>query len=101
VQASNIQLSTGGHDHHFDRGSAWVVDHIILMCKRMGVAIEAREMELHAFLASLEANKKKGSDVGNQFDVEDVEEMVGKRRGRECNLMVGHYQDYFLECKGT
>ena len=27
-------LSNDGHDHHFDRGSAWFIDHIIPMCKR-------------------------------------------------------------------
>jgi len=42
------------------------------MCKRMGLAVEGREMELLAFLASLEANKKSGSYVDDQFDVEEV-----------------------------
>ena len=64
-----------GRGHNFDRGSAWVLYHIIPMCKRMGLAIEGREMELLAFLASLEANKK----VRNQVDVQfDVAEAVGK-----------------------
>jgi len=52
-------------------GSAWVMDYIIPMCKRMGLAIEVREMELLAFLASLEANKKI-NQVDNQFDAEEV-----------------------------
>ena len=63
--------SNGGYDHHFDRGSAWVMDHIVPMCKRMGLAIEGREMELLAFLASLEANKKVTNQVDDQFDVEE------------------------------
>jgi len=64
VQASDKAcLSYEGHDHNFDRVSAWVMDHIIHMCKRMGLAIEGREMELLACLASLEANKE--SHVGD------------------------------------
>ena len=47
------------------------MDYIIPMCKRMGLAIEVREMELLAFLASLEANKKI-NQVDNQFDAEEV-----------------------------
>ena len=53
-------------------GLARVMDRIIPICKRMGLAIEGREMELLAFLASLEANKKKGGHVGNQSNVEEV-----------------------------
>ena len=68
-------LSNDGDDHNFERGSAWFMDHIIPMCNRMGLAIEGREMELLAFLASQEANKK----VRNQVDVQfDVAEAVGK-----------------------
>ena len=60
-------------EHHFlvmamiiilTGGQAWVLDHIIPMCKRMCLAIEGRETELLAFLASFEANKK----VRNQVD---------------------------------
>lgn len=61
VHASDkAPLSNDGHDHNFDRGSGWVMDHIIPMCKRMGLGIEGREMELLAFLASLEPTRKRG-----------------------------------------
>jgi len=78
VQVSgSAPLPTDGHNHNFDRGSAWVLDHIIPMCKRMGLAIEGRETELLAFLASLEVYKK----VRNQVDVQhEVEEVAGGRR---------------------
>jgi len=36
----------------------------------MGLAIEGREMELLAFLPSLEANKKVRNQVDDQFHVE-------------------------------
>ena len=48
------------------------MDHIIPMCKRMGLAIEGRETELFAFLASLEANKKIRSQADDQFGVEEA-----------------------------
>jgi len=38
-------------------GSAWVLERIVFFCKKMGLAIEGREMELLSFLASLEANR--------------------------------------------
>jgi len=68
-------LSNGGNDHFYNRGLACVMDHIIPMCKRMGLAIEGRETELFAFLASLEANKKIRSQAVDQFG---VDEAVGK-----------------------
>ena len=47
MQASDkTPLSDGGHDHNFNKGSAWVMDHIIPMCKRMAPAIEGKEMAL-------------------------------------------------------
>ena len=65
VQVSGrAPLPNDGHNHNFDKGSAGVLDHIIPMCKRMGLAIEGRETELLAFLASLEVNKM----VRNQVD---------------------------------
>jgi len=51
-------------------------------------------MELLAFLASLEANKKNRNHVDAQFDVEEV---VGKRMLFDG----GHSKDYFLECEET
>ena len=65
-------LSNGGNDNFYNRGSAWVMDHIIPLCKRMGLAIEGRETELLAFLASLEANKKIRSQADDQFGVEEA-----------------------------
>jgi len=50
-------------------GSTWVLDRIIFFCKKMGLSIEGREMELLSFLASLEVNRMKGDLV--------VEEGVG------------------------
>ena len=44
-------LPIGGNDHLHDRGSVWVLDHIIPTCKSMGLAIEGRESELLAFFA--------------------------------------------------
>jgi len=82
VQASDKSpLSDGGHDHNFNKGLAWVMDYIILMCKRMELAIEGREIKLLAFLASLEANKKTRNQVDDQFDV------GGSGWGRDCYLM--------------
>ena len=73
VQASGIApLPNDGHDHNFDRGLTWVLDHIIPMCKRMCLAIEGRETELLAFLTSLEANKKVRNQVDDQFEVEEA-----------------------------
>ena len=63
------QPSNGSNGHLYDRGSAWVLDHIIPMCKRMGLGIEGRETELLAFLASLEANKTIRSQADDQFGV--------------------------------
>jgi len=44
-------------------GSTWVLDRIISFCKRMGLSIEGRELELLSFLGSLEANRIKGDHV--------------------------------------
>ena len=51
-------------------GSTWVLERIIFSCKKMGLSIEGREMELLSFLASLEANRMKGDLV--------VEEAMGE-----------------------
>jgi len=40
---------------------SWVLDRIIFFCKRMGLAIKGREMELLSFLASLESFSTKGN----------------------------------------
>jgi len=41
AQASyKAPLLNDGHDHNFDRGSAWVMDHIVPMCNRMGLVME-------------------------------------------------------------
>uniref|UniRef100_A0A7C9EAQ4 Uncharacterized protein n=1 Tax=Opuntia streptacantha TaxID=393608 RepID=A0A7C9EAQ4_OPUST len=44
-------------------GSTWVLDRIISFCKRMGLSIEGRELELLSFLGSLEANRLKGDHM--------------------------------------
>jgi len=49
--------------------SPWVLDRIIFFCKKMGLAIEGREMELLSFLASLETNRMRYDHL--------VEESVG------------------------
>jgi len=36
---------------------------MIFFCKKMGLAIEGREIELLSFLASLEANRMKGDQL--------------------------------------
>jgi len=58
------------------QSSSWVLDRFILFCKRIGLAIEGREMELLSFLASLESIRAKD----NHF----VDEMgrVQEERGR-------------------
>ena len=38
-------------------GSAWVLERMIFVCKKMGLAIEGREMKLLSFLALLGANR--------------------------------------------
>jgi len=75
VQVSgSAPLSNDGPHQNLDRGSAWVLDHIIPMCKRMGLSIEGRETELLAFLASLEGQRR----VENPADVQlEVEEEAG------------------------
>jgi len=75
VQVSgSARLSNDGSNQNLDRGSAWVLDHIIPMCKKMGLSIEGRESELLAFLASLEVQRR----VGNSADVQlEVEEEAG------------------------
>jgi len=45
------------------KGSASVLDRIIFFCKKMGLAIEGREMELLLFLASIEADRVKGNHL--------------------------------------
>ena len=42
------------------------VERMIFFCKKMGLAIEGREMELLSFLASLEANRRKGDQVAEE-----------------------------------
>jgi len=39
----------------FDESSSWVLDHIIFFCKRLGLAIEGKEMKLLSCLTSLDA----------------------------------------------
>jgi len=48
-------------------GSTWVLDRIIFFCKKMGLSIKGKEMELLSFLASLEANRMKGDLVGDSL----------------------------------
>jgi len=50
--------------------SDWVLDRIILFCKRMGLAIEGKEMELLSFLATIDS-------LGNKAN------LSGKEKGRE------------------
>ena len=43
VQAlDKAPLCDDGHDHNFDRGSPWVMDHIIPACKRVDRAVAGR-----------------------------------------------------------
>jgi len=41
------------------------------MCKKMGLAIEGRETELLAFLASLEVQRRVRNPADAQFEVEE------------------------------
>jgi len=60
------------------------------MCKRMGLAIEARETELLAFLASSEVRIKLTISLRWR-----------KRLGKRMLFDGGYCEDYFLECERT
>jgi len=65
-----------------------VLECIIYFCKRMGVGIEGREMELLSFLASLESISHKD----NQF----VDERGRDQEGRRSSFDGDMSQSYFL-----
>jgi len=46
--------------------SSWVMDRFILFCKRMGLAIEGKEMELLCFLATLDSMNNKANYLGEE-----------------------------------
>ena len=46
--------------------SDWVLDSIIHFCKRMGLAIEGKEMELLSFLATLDSLGNKANQSGEE-----------------------------------
>ena len=57
-----------------DEGSAdWVLDRIILFCKKMGLAIEGKEMELVSFIASLYSLNNKSHQLGEEKGNEQEE----------------------------
>jgi len=56
-------------------GSTWVLERNIFFCKKMGLAIEGREIELLSFLASLEANRMRREQL--------VEESMGDEVDRD------------------
>jgi len=56
-------------------GSAWVLERIVFFCKKMGLAIEGRVMELLSFLALLEANRVRRK--------QSVEESMGDEVDRD------------------
>jgi len=56
-------LVGSAYSGNVSEGSAWVLERMIFFCKKMGLAIEGREMELLSFLASLEANRMKGDQL--------------------------------------
>ena len=53
--------------------SDWILDHIILFCKKMGLAIEGKEMELLSFLATLDSLNNKVDQVGEEKGRENEE----------------------------
>jgi len=61
--------------------SSWVLDCFILFCKRMGLAIEGREMGLLSFLASLDSIKAKDNllvdDRGRVQEEGEVHQSMG------------------------
>jgi len=46
--------------------SVWVLGRIILFCKRMGLAIDGKEMELLSFLATLDSLGNKANQSGEE-----------------------------------
>ena len=46
--------------------SEWVFDRIILFCKRMGLAIEGKGMELLSFLATIDSLNNKTKQPGEE-----------------------------------
>jgi len=63
MQQTHIQgldsaaLPGSTYSGNVSKGSAWVLERMVFFCKKMGLAIKGREMELLSFLASLEANR--------------------------------------------
>jgi len=53
--------------------SDWILDHIILFCKKMGLDIEGKEMELLSFLATLDSLNNKANQVGEEKGREQEE----------------------------
>jgi len=55
--------------------SSWVMECIILFCKRMGLAIEGKEMELLSLLATLDSTNNKANQLVEERgrDQEDEE----------------------------
>jgi len=54
-----VALPRSIDSENLSEGFAWVLDIIIFFCKKMGLAVEGREMELLSFLGCLEANRMK------------------------------------------
>ena len=52
-----VALPGSSDSGNVSEGPAWVLERMIFFCKKMGLTIEGREMELLSFLASLEANR--------------------------------------------
>ena len=53
--------------------SDWVLDRIIPFCKKMGLAIEGKEMELLSFLASLDSLNNKSHQLEKEKGNEQEE----------------------------
>ena len=47
-----VALPGSSHSGNVSEGSAWVLERMIFFCKKMGLTIEGREMELLSFLAA-------------------------------------------------
>jgi len=75
-------------------GFCWVLDKIIFFYKKMGLAIEGREMELLSFLASLEANRMKGDHL---FEESVGDEVVGDRLFSDG----ANHEHSFLDSQGA